>query len=1236
MAKFKGNPIFPSMVDNFLDRCAMRAIMEDVNAKDVSGHGQITRHVIGTDVHEAMEKALGFLKTQKEKGKFTPNDNLIKELLTRAENEAKASLKYKTSRAQFGHIKDTIQHVGKKYLEDPTMKMYIEYPVQARNFPWSATPAGYTDVIFSSMEKDVNGAQRKILDIFDWKNAFETKEAAEMGKKYNPAQGAQPFMYTRAAADTFKLKDGDKVRMHYGLFPAEEGKRASFPKHEWVVDRANASSAWGQLEKDITIQIAHVQSIMQIHYDQLVTTKNARQGLLRSMVKLSKTWAGTGGCDPRACRACPLRYNCKFNNYLAYVAEKPEDPTLARTGANASKYEQLLKEDQAEVLERARTGQFTSEDTARMREFKNRQWADIKAQAVEKSKSRIRAADPYFDLSQTWQPIPDDELLTKKELRRAGRQFGKEFDYLGDSIKAKHRAAMGAFANSMEDGAQAARARIPFSILGEKVVEQGGTKTYFGRAQWMSHRFAAELTNIAHERIAEASKAFDVNLGAQSERIMRDAFTDKGLAQELYDGIANNIRELAKKEHVQLTEKVAGRMIKRYDQVFTKNLGQKVIDKLDTSVLRTMSLLHNKELKAKIAEHSPDAAARLEQTGLDETLKNIKGWRIMGELGEEVTKRLGKAETFEGIRETYRLSQQKFPVRPVMFAAMLAYIAGTMISRTQIENKVRKVVTRSQEDRDTVDDGTHASPYSVARRLTLSDFGSKVRCNSRKSTVDAEAAVGGTIWGKIRSFFTEVAGEVHAGATMASDAMAEMHYTGAPARAAKWLRSPAVMLFGGAAVGGFVLAGLLPNIKTDRQIGEETDRRKRKFKQIKHSYWNAGTDSMIREPESELRWGYSLQNSLRLGVSFATLAMKSFEIIKPALSAISEWALSMSKDIPAITAASKSLITAIKTSKPVVTRVALRMSETAASAERTVAGRFAGEAALHAKQAYREVEEVVTKTDLYEKTRNSLIRSKESVAEIRGRINRPGALRESADKSVGLVSRTYQRLRSFIWRNTTENERMLASKLSTVAPTPGLPVISREKRYPVPPETPRSLDSGAYPRGREAAGAARPAESRTSGNAEVTLERKTHSKKRWAGRDGHNTPKSVPSGRRAAATTPSDKFSQGKKVYSALEPSEYRITGSERSFNPEANYGTPASRVSPKQTAVEQHLEAPLHQRQAQVKQVLPTVGGLDKYTSDARLAELNRALWDPTRVKNKSTRYGRPSRDYERFLYSF
>ena len=616
------------------------------------------------------------------------------------------------------------------------------------------------------------------------------------------------------------------------------------------------------------------------------------------------------------------------------------------------------------------------------------------------------------------------------------------------SVRAAKRLSGQQFMNELEAGTVAARTKLPLSILGEKVVEQGGKVSYYGRDPFISHRFAAELTQITRNRVSEMSQAFNANLEPYTEKIVRDAFTDANFAENLRKGISKNIRDEANRHHVKLTEGVAKRMMRRYDKTFTKNLGSMVMDHIDITTLRTMNMLHKQEMQQTLGARGPEAQRVIESEGFAGLAKKVRGWQVVSDISEEIVEKLARQGTMQGLKETYRLSPAKFPVRPVLLAGMLAYVAGSINAWGQLSTKIKRSVDGMMTDKQSVDDGTHSSPYAITRRLALSDFGSEVRgMGAKKSMTDAAESTMGSIWKRLKNFFVQANAEADAGFASFADTTQAMKMAGVSQRIAAFLQRPAGMMFAGAAIGGFVLAGILTNVKTSREIGEEQAERKRKFKRIRQSYWNTGYDSMNREPESKLRQGYFLHNPMRMSISMLPMAARVLERVGPVLDDIAKWALNFGREAYYRSSVLRGVEETVRRSPETIRRIGQRISEESAFQYTQSAVRYAAKQASAVKGSMRDVESYVKKTDTYDIMKGQLRRTTERIdTAVASRKQSLSTKHKRARAMASSVKDSYKSIKRSVMANTTEVEREIAMQIPLNSDLPQHVLDKRARR----------------------------------------------------------------------------------------------------------------------------------------------------------------------------------------------
>lgn len=806
--RFIGRTLSPSYIES-LASCPAKTYMEKLATSSYDAFVSASADAYGSAVHDALEHAFSFLQTEKDmwkkkKGGTNPSSRQIERMLRRSHEQAVLSLKQHIplNDPVVGRMKryvnDVIKDYGTEYLSDSTVFLASEMHVQSLDLPTSIQVGGNLDLALYN-------AKDKTMKLIDFK--WARKRGADHGHDYlsvmrpgameAPEQHIQPKIYAYSLLE--RNAQIEKIHFMYDVYwdlddPSQSQRQKIFGKNPFTRDDPSMARLKTEITDSVSQVMAHERELSS------VLQRGRKQDVLRMVTQVKK-----GTCSPQACNACPFRYQCSFKNFA-------EEAQYSAKGM----YGEVFADTELRKLDHLENENFS------------RQMRKQYEEAINVKKVRFRV-ERY------------NELMTKHTVspQIAHKIAEQDAEALAHSYQNLAYYRRGLFADSVKKGAYAARTQLPFSILDPDM-----------KAVWMSNKLRRNIYNYSIEHVERLSHSFDVPVDLAKEMVVDAVYKDRELAAHLHKSMIDNTNAVLEKQGLSLGKAVnaqtfgreVNHAMKQYSHTIDRNMALTVQGALDREFIRYVMTIDQEKIRSKLnTAKLPD---------IEGILKGLADKKLIESDPDAFLSRIAHSETFGSVLEKTRLSSPKFPVGSMVLAGLLTYIAGADSIVRQMGSKYDKLKFYLSHQEKEVDDGSHASVYGVSRRLLYSDFGSPVRFVSRRSDVVLK------YFRNYRDFFKDaisiITGIERNKNESLSHALGRMF--GSSSKSLGDVKNAVVkdpgLLVGGAAV-GFVISGILPNIKTDREIARDVTERKKRFKRLKKSKWNQSSPAIT--PESDLR-----------------------------------------------------------------------------------------------------------------------------------------------------------------------------------------------------------------------------------------------------------------------------------------------------------------------------------------------------------------------------------------------
>lgn len=839
--RYLSRTISPSYMES-LQSCPAKTYMEKLTKSSYDAFLNVSSDAQGSAVHAAIDKGLSFLQVEKSimwSKKTTgrsPTDAMIKIALQRARAKAELSLREHVplGNPSIGRMRtfidQTIEDYGKRYLSDLSGDKQRYY--LASEMPVSTLGLKTSNQVGGILDAGLYDANERLMRIIDTK--WVNKTGADHGHDYlsvmKPGILDDPSQATAAKVYMYSMLERhaqiDKIDFEYNIYwDVENGPQKG---RQTVTGNSLTRKDMPALKAELADNVANV-----LAYERELSSTVARgrgNDVTRALAKVKR-----GACSPHACAACPFRYQCSFRNFV-------EEARYASRAIDG----ETFPDAELKKLTHLDDADFIKKSSAQHTEFIN-------------DKRRMVRGDRYKDLIRnfSYNPVAAHKVATE------------EAETIAKSYEDMRYMKRGLFEDKVVKGAVAARAKLPISIL-----DPGAP------ASWMSVKLRRNMQNYATEHVDRLSKSFGVPVNLARDMVIDNVFRDRDLAYHLQSMLIGNTTKhlenmgVSLAKHGEYTPELAkdvGFALRQYETTIDRNFALTVQGALDDEFVRHVMTIDQDMLKQKPGVQKPPNIMGIINGTVDKKLIKTDPNTFLSQVAH--------SEAFGSVLEKTRLGAPRFPVGSVLIAGMLSYIAGVDSISRIVKAKQEKLSFYLSHQEDKVEDGSHASVYTTARRLMYSDFGSAARKVGKRSAV---------ILRHLRNFrnFVKDAITVATGYEANRDISASRNLGRAlgyganrfvkSVKAADFIVKEPSLLIGGTAA-GFALSGLLPHVKGNREMRDSTKERRERFKRLKKSTWNTSSPSIT--PESELRESYRAHTPIGSHV-FKSIAVNIMTSIK--------------------------------------------------------------------------------------------------------------------------------------------------------------------------------------------------------------------------------------------------------------------------------------------------------------------------------------------------------------------
>jgi len=786
--------VYPTAISS-MDICPARHMINKTSMSSYDSFIKSSADAYGTGVHKAIDDGLSFLKKT-----YNPSGPQVEDVIMKSITHAEESLKKhlplgenalaRPSRA----VREMVESYGRRYLATGgKINMLTEQPIRTNSLPFTEQAAGIMDLVMHEEGKD-------FLEIIDFK--YARANALDIGSDFlsalrDPSQQIQPKVYALATFDS--RPDINDINFTYDIYhDSGNGKTREQITHKFK------RSEYQTLLADVTEAVSRTLAT-QREYTSLVGG-DQQNNALKKIYKVRK-----GQCTAYACASCPMRYQCSFRTFVEEGRLKANGEKFVDT--HLSKMSDLVDPDI--IAERSKSWEEYAN-------YKVKQYTDEQIAALQEEYS-----------------------LTPQAAQQIAESRGQELAKSYQAMKQKYR---GLTVDEMKKGALSARSKLAHSILDPEA-----------KARWMTSQLRRNMHDYSSAYVTDLAKTFEMDDNFAREMVLDNVFKDREFVAHLDKMMLSRGTDNLKSMGLDLSQYTKGNIhlegdfgiaLKQYHKTIDKTMGIAVQSQLNEGFARHL-LQYGEDVQRQKAGIKPG----------DVSAKNLAGSLVERNLMSEDPKRflstVAKSESFGGVLGRNRLGDPRFPVGTLMIAGMLSYIAGADSVRSVMEGKYNKLKFYLTHNDGKVDDGKHASVYSSSRRLMYSDFGSPVRSVLRRSDMvnryfknfreyfrDMVTVATGAMANDEAGSFRKISKSMGVGITEGSKKLAE--------RAETIMNTPGYFAVGVAA--GVATFGLLPHLKTDKDIRRDIKDRQKRFKRMKQTHWSMNSPS--EEPESQLRMGY--------------------------------------------------------------------------------------------------------------------------------------------------------------------------------------------------------------------------------------------------------------------------------------------------------------------------------------------------------------------------------------------
>lgn len=750
----------------------------------------------GSLIHKVLEDSMNSLKDYKAKlypGDHTVDNSKIGSDVRRMLESVSSAAEQRLDGVGYGdtyksYVKGVINSIGNKYLKDPTAQLYAEHDFQTQLSKGISPIRGQIDLMLSYQRQGKN-----ILDIYDYKSSATESEVARLLETTDATDIATSDMaLQRAIYMTHGFENGNipADEVHFRYLMNQEGTVKA-------VGRASADRQMGaEIKKSLMVEIAKENASRSMAYDRLIS--GGERGFKKHMMETLQNQSVM--CSPHQCAHCPMRYHCK--NYFLLEAQRV-DREMGIKGIPSSRMKRSTRSLLREFLD-----EVQGEDRTR--------WTGTSDDALSYYKS--------FGSKHI-----NDSLK---------RDVWEQFSIKGETELTTERVQAILDSSSTDQKAREYLARVterlPFDLLDDDI-----------HPQWMGDRFRRGIRHFMRQRIEEVAGALDTRSDILTDHVMESIGTNARFADILQTEMLGRAAQYAREHNLKLGPGTLEKIVKRYEHTVDQSYMALFANQTDHAVISEILQMDREAITSILPDAEKMKVPEIRKALLD--TGRIPSLDLDGAMA-----RVANADTSAGVLERTRLSDRRFPVGTMAATLFLTYLSGANVITNIRESKLAKMAqyTRNQKEKE-VDDGTHASPHSIIRRLLLSDFGSKYRPFTGVSP--KMAAVLTSVSSRMRSALKYVTSSARIERDIQNVEIAQN--LDIRRGFASALENPMVLMsMAGAA--SFLVSGYANWHESDRSIGQKAERRKRRLKRFQESY--RGSDSQWTEQKSDLRRAYGM------------------------------------------------------------------------------------------------------------------------------------------------------------------------------------------------------------------------------------------------------------------------------------------------------------------------------------------------------------------------------------------
>jgi len=761
----------------------------------------------GTKLHKYSEKVfqhLAEVKEQLNKSQETPSDDFINSSILEARTRASVALDSKVAMHMKSGMDSITHNYAYNYLKSPGMEMFMEKefnaiakdPNTGKSYNIMAKP----DLVFYDRES------QKLM-IPDLKNILNLDN---IDKHKNPAESLQLKTYKFTALQQL-LKEGypiDSVEAQFLLNPKYGPLTQGVPDFKQITEQIKAD-----LETDVAVEAARTSNYNSMMGDKLGEDKTALTAVKETFSEILKSKS----CSPGPkCKECPMLHSCHiaFTSKIEYKMQKEDDrPKL---------------DGNIDVKPKEGSDLHKSEF---MNKYRGRPDYDEISQGYD-SYIQAKNADKVDTGTH-------DEAMTNKrnQFKASQREFYENLGLSPDFINKKISDDIGALTDSMKVERKMQRGNWENSILPPNEIPErlavSALDTIKGVPHtWLSDNVHKTVKAISYDRVDTIIKNLDINRPQMTQDIIDKLFKDKRFV-DVFSGklSASAVREM-KAKGVKFSGQNKIDIMRNSSKMIDNGVANHLMEGLDRATLSEVRKTHSDALARKIP-----AKILSEESNMDAVFNAAKESKLINSDPVAFRKKITEMETSFAKTERFKLSVPKNTISSIGKALILAQLAGNDTILNMVNNKVAKVAEFMHTQEREIDTGQHNSTYSTARRLILSDFGSKLRLGSMISGAYSwVASKGGSSLRKVKEASADYA--LKSETAKISGAHLANEYDS--------------FIYGGvAAAAGLALYSIVPRSPNRDETKYREQAKKKSLKKSKMP--QKSSDSYNQNPQSDLR-----------------------------------------------------------------------------------------------------------------------------------------------------------------------------------------------------------------------------------------------------------------------------------------------------------------------------------------------------------------------------------------------